>query len=112
MAKNWRSYPSAMTNGVNDYDRTVVDPVESIGTPGDARATSNNSTNSAFALLKGMCTGLGLPDDSGAVVNTSQKVFGSPLTTLGDMDDAPATSPDGRWSAISLMKGLLSTGGL
>lgn len=107
MAPSWQAYPSAVTTGVNSIPDTVVDPPESIGTPGDAVATSVNSTNSAFAMLKGICSGLGVPAGSGgAVVNTYPKIFGDPLVTLGEMDDPPATDT-GRWSAISLMKGIL-----
>lgn len=107
----WRAYPSAISNGVNSDDRTYVDPVETIGTPLDAAATDVNVENSAFALLKGIAAGFGVPAGTGdAVVNTSRKVLNDPLVTLGSRGDGPATDT-GRNSAISLLKGTLDAAG-
>lgn len=112
MAPAWHAYPSGRTTEINSIPDTFIDPPESIGTTADAVATSNNSTNSAFSLLKGICAGLGVPAGTGdGAVNTNPKLFHDPLVTLGEMDDAPATDT-GRWSAISLMKGVLVELGL
>jgi hypothetical protein len=108
----WQAYPSRVTTEVNSLPNTVIDGVESVGSPRDAAATENNSTNSMFALLKGACAGLGVPAGSGAgMTNTSPKVFQEPVMALGEMSDAPATDT-GAHSAIALMKGILSSAGI
>lgn len=114
MAQDWQAFPAGSTNSVNVYTRTVVDPVESVGEPSDDAATSQNSTNTAIALGKGMLAGLGVSAGSGAAtVNTSSRLMGDPVRSLGAMDDPPATG-DGSddWSAISLLKGICATAGL
>ena len=109
--KPWVAYPSSTNNGVRGPTRSLVDPVESIGTPFDSPATSQHDQNSAFSLLKGICSHLGVPVGSGqGEVNTSANIYADPLATLGDMNDAPATDT-GAHSAISLMKGILTTAG-
>jgi hypothetical protein len=108
----WQAYPSAISTGVNAADRTLVDPGETIGLPSDRPATDVDEENSAFALLKGIARGLGVPAGSGdAVVNNNRKVFGDPLATLGEMSDAAATDTD-RGSAISLLKGIVAVTGV
>jgi len=108
----WQSYPSAATTGINSLPDTYIDGFESVGSPLDAAATSNNSTNSMFALLKGCCAGLGVPAGSGAgITNTSRKVFHDPERALGEKSDAPSTGT-GTYSAIALLKGILSSAGL
>lgn len=106
----WKAYPSAITTGVNSAGRTLVDPPESIGSPGDAAATDVTVENSAFALLKGICRELGIPTGSGdGDVNTSPKLYRDPLATLGEMSDAAATDVE-HASAISLLKGIAAVG--
>lgn len=113
MAQAWQAFPSGVaSNGVNAVDRTWVDPPESIGQPIDSPATSVSAENSAFALLKGIASELGVPAGTGAGdINNNSKVYGDPLETLGEMSDPPATGT-GRNSAISLMKGILTNAGL
>lgn len=104
----WQAYPSRVTTEVNSLPDTVVDGYESIGSPRDAAATENNSTNSVFALLKGCCDGLGVPVGSGTgTTNTTPKVFHDSTLALGEMSDAAATD-DGTHSAIAFMKGILT----
>jgi hypothetical protein len=106
----WQAYPSAISNGVNAADRTLVDPGETIGLPSDRPATDVDVENSMFALLKGIAAGLGVPAGSGdAAVNTNTKTFVDPITTLGETNDAAATGTD-RQSAISLLKGITARG--
>jgi hypothetical protein len=114
MAPTWQAYPSRISTGVNGLPDTYIDAPESIGSPADAKATANNSTNSAFALLKGMCSELSVADGSGAgVTNTAPKVYGDPLVTLGEMSDGAATGSAAQsFSAISLLKGILAQAGL
>lgn len=104
-----RDIPSNWSTGINSTDRTFVDPIESIGTTGDAAADSVSDENSAISLLKGIAVGMNVPAGSGdAAVNDSAKVYADPLETLGGMDD-PAAADTNEQSAISLMKGLLAT---
>lgn len=115
MAQDWQAFPSGIpSSGINSVDRTWVDQPESIGTPGDAAATAQNSTNSAFSLLKGMCAELGIAAGSGlGDVNDNAKVYGDPLVTLGEMSDAPAIGSAAQsFSAISLLKGILAQAGI
>jgi hypothetical protein len=111
---DWQAFPSASSTGVNSVPDTYIDPPESIGTPGDPVASEQNSTNAAFSLMKGMCAGLGVPAGSGAGdVNDNSKVYADPLVTLGGMDDAPAIgSAAQRFTAISLLKGILAQAGI
>lgn len=105
---------SSWSTGINSTDRTYVDPSESIGDPADAEATDVADENSAFALVKGICAGMGIPAGSGdALVNDDPHVYVDPLETLGDMTDGPTVGSGSEpWSAISLMKGILVTTGL
>lgn len=108
----WRAYPSRVTTGINDVGRTVVDPVESIGHPGVAKATSVNATNSAFAYLKGIASRLGVADGTGAgVVNTRPPLFSDLLLALGERSDPPATDT-GRWTVVSILKGIATEVGV
>ena len=108
MAPTWQAYPSRITTEVNSLPDWFIDGVESIGSPRDAAATVNNSTNSFFALLKGIAAGFAVPTGSGAGdVNTSPKVFGHLRATLGMVSDGPAPAAAGSYSAISLLKGIL-----
>lgn len=101
----WRAYPSGFTTGVNALPDAVVDPVESIGLPSDARATANNDTNSFLSILKGIAASLGVSaGDGSGTTNTAPKVFGDLEVTLGQSSDAIATDNTGRWSAMSLLK--------
>lgn len=110
--KTWRAYPSRITTEINSIPDPFVDAPESIGTPGDAAATANNSTNSAFSLMKGMCTELGITAGSGAgAVNTYPPVAADLEATLGLMSDTAATDT-GSHSAISLLKGILAQAGI
>jgi hypothetical protein len=109
----WRAYPSAVTTEVNSLPDTVIDGIESVGSPRDAAATSNNSTNSVFALLKGICDGLGVAAGIGdGMTNTHPKLFDDHELTLGERSDGPAVDAAGTNSSISLMKGILVTAGL
>jgi hypothetical protein len=102
----WRAYPSGFTTEINAVGRTVVDPMESIGHPGVAKATAINTTNSAFAYLKGIASQLGTADGTGAgAVNSRPPLFNDMLRVLGERSDPPATDT-GSWSAISLLKGI------
>jgi hypothetical protein len=114
MAQDWQAFPSAISTGVNTVADTFIEPPESIGTPGDAVATVNNSTNSAFSLLKGMCAELDIAAGSGTGdTNDNGKVYGDPLMTLGETSDAAASgSAAQRFSAISLLKGILAQAGI
>jgi hypothetical protein len=108
----WQAYPSRVTTEVNSLPNTVIDGYESIGSPRDAAAIEQNSTNSMFALLKGCCAGLGVPVGSGAgVTNTTPKVFHDPELALGEMSDTPAADA-GTHSAVAFMKGILVRVGL
>ena len=104
----WRAYPSGVTTEVNAGGRALVDPPESIGHPGVAKATgANNSTNSMFALLKGIASGLSVPDGTGAAtVNSRPPHYGDGLHTLGERSDAKATNTTGAWSLMALLKGI------
>lgn len=107
------TFPAGSTTGVSVLDRTHVQPMESIGTPGDAPATDVADENSAFALVKGILVGLGIPAGSGAgVVNPNPHIYPDPLVTLGREDDPVATDPAGVNSAISLLKGCCAAMGL
>lgn len=114
MAQSWQAFPSAVTNSVNSYDRTVVEPPESIGKPTDAAATDVADENSMFSLGKGMLDGLGVAAGSGdGAVNTDPHVFVDPIDSLGAMDDAPADDDgSGDWTAIALLKGVLAQAGI
>jgi len=105
-------FPSGWSTGVNGTDRTWVEPPESLGTPADAPATEQNETNSAFALAKGILANLGLRDSDDEPVNTIHKVNPDLLASLGSPNDPPATNATGNWSAISLLKGILSHAGI
>jgi hypothetical protein len=108
----WQAYPSRVTTEVNSLPNTVIDGYESVGSPRDAAATEQNSTNSMFALLKGCCAGLGIAAGSGTgITNTSPKIYHEPELALGEMSDGPATD-DGTHSAIAFMKGILVRAGL
>jgi len=113
MAQAWQAFPSGIpSNGVNSVERTLVDPPESIGTPHDATATSISDENSVFSLLKGMVANLSVAVGTGSGdTNNNSKIYGDPLETLGARSDAPATDT-GRWSAISLLKGICAQAGL
>jgi len=104
-------FPSGWSTGKNSTDRTLVEPAESIGTPADAPATENNDTNSAFALLKGMLANLGLRADSDEPEEARRYNVVS-IASLGSPNDPPATNATGNWSAISLLKGILSAAGI
>lgn len=110
----WRAYPSGRTTKVNKARRTVVDPTESIGSPGVAKATgANNSTNTAFALLKGICSGLAVPDGIGGAVVRSRPPEAYDLGRLvGLRSDTKATDTTSNWSLISLLKGIAFTVGV
>lgn len=114
MAQDWQAFPSAFTNGYRGPADTFIDPVESLGTPADAAATEQNSTNSAFALAKGILAKLGVPAGSGtATTNLTPLNFVDAHVALGSMSDPPATgNGSGAWSAISLLKGTLAKAGL
>lgn len=114
MAQAWQAFPSSISTGINAVDRTFVNAPESIGAPGDAAATSASAENSAFSLLKGICAGLDVPAGTGdGAVNTSARVFADPVATLGEMDDPAATgSAAQRFTAISLLKGILAQAGI
>jgi hypothetical protein len=103
----WRAYPSAVTTGVNDIPRTVVDPTESLGHPGVAKATEINATNTAFAYLKGMASILsGVPDGTGqGIVNVRPPEFNDLLLTIGERGDPRATDASSA-TLISLLKGI------
>lgn len=103
-----QTYPGGFATGVSGTDRPLVDPPESIGTPFDDAATAQNTTNSAFALMKGALAGLGFPASSADETNPNNKFVSDPLAALGDGDDPPATNTTDDWSAISLLKGILS----
>jgi hypothetical protein len=108
----WQAYPSRVTTEVNSLPNTFIDGYESVGSPRDAAATENNSTNSVFALLKGCCAGLGVPAGVGAgITNTTPKVYQEPELALGEISDARATDT-GTHSAIAFLKGILSFGGI
>lgn len=103
---------SGWSTGKGAPDRTYVDDAETIGSPRDARASAVNSSNSAFAYLKGICSVLGVADGSGAgVTNTATKVYHDPEVTLGLPTDARATDTN-RQSAISLLKGMAAAVGV
>jgi hypothetical protein len=114
MAQDWQAFPSGYSTGIDSIGRTYVDETESIGTPADPPATDVAEPNSAFSLLKGICAELDVPAGSGVgVVNTSSRVFADPVATLGEMDDPAATgSAAQRFSAISLLKGILAQAGI
>lgn len=108
----WTAYPSGWSNGVNSIPDTYIEPPESIGTPADATATDVTAENSAFSLVKGMLSGLGISAGSGTGdTNDNAKVYADPLAMLGEMDDAAATDT-GSHSAISYLKGILAQAGL
>ena len=108
----WQAYPSRVTTEVNSLPDTFIDGFESVGSPRDAAATENNSTNSMFALLKGCCAELGVVAGVGTgVTNTTPKIFHEPALALGEMSDTPAIDT-GTHSAIALMKGMLTSVGL
>lgn len=71
----WQAYPSRVTTGVNSLPNTYVDGVESVGSPRDAAATEINSTNSMFAVLKGICACLDVPAGSGSGLTNTSRVF-------------------------------------
>lgn len=103
----WRAYPSRVTTEVNSLPDTFIDGYETVGSPRDAAATVQNSTNSMFALLKGCCAGLGVPAGSGTgITETTPKIIHEPELALGEMSDARATDT-GTHSAISFLKGIL-----
>jgi hypothetical protein len=103
----WRAYPSAVTTGVNDIPRTVVDPTESLGHPGVAKATgANNSTNTAFALLKGICSGLAVSDGSASDVVRTRPPEAHDIGRLVGSKSDPAATDTGTWSLISVLKGI------
>lgn len=109
---DWSAYPSGWSTGVNSVPDTFIDAPESIGTPGDATATSVVIENSAFSLAKGIMAALGVAAGSGAGdTNNNAKIYADPMVTLGRRDDAPATST-GSWSAISMLKGILAQAGI
>ena len=72
-----------------------------------------NAENSAFALLKGIASLLGVPTGSGAAdINDNGKVYPDPLATLGDRTDAAATVAADPNSAIAMLKGIAGELGL
>lgn len=112
IAYPWRAYPSGWTSGFDGPDRTLVDPVETIGAPNDAIATSPAQEASLFGFGKAILGGLGVAAGSGTgVINTNRRVNHDPLVTLGDGLDAVATDA-GVWSAISLLKGIYAVPGV
>lgn len=107
-----RVFAGAWSTGVRSTSRTLVEPGESVGKPTDAPATVQNSTNTAFSLVKGMLAGLGVAAGSpSAFVGLPSYVDQNAERALGDPSDAPAASADGA-SAISLLKGILQIAGL
>jgi hypothetical protein len=103
----WRAYPSGQTTEVNSIPNTVVDPTESLGHPGVAKATgANNSTNTAFALLKGICANLAVSD--GAVTDTvrSRPPESHDIGRLVGSKGDPVATDTGTWSLISILKGI------
>jgi hypothetical protein len=109
----WTAYPSGFTSGINSLPNTFIDPVETIGSTADARATNINAENSAISLMKGILDGVGLPAGSGAgMTNTSAGVFPDLEVTLGLMSDAATTDPSEPTSAISMLKGILNVMGI
>lgn len=112
MAQDWQAFPSGIpSNGINSVGRTLVDEPESIGRPGEAPATDVTVENSAFALLAGICVGLGLTTGAVADTNNSERLFNDPLVTLGTPED-DAAADTGAHSAIAFMKGILVSAGL
>ena len=101
------SFLSGWSSGIGGTDRTLVEPPESIGKPTDTKATAVNTTNSAFAMLKGMADALDVPVGSGSGdVKNHAHLNADPLITLGKKSDPIATNNTGTWSAISLLKGI------
>jgi hypothetical protein len=103
----WRAYPSAVTTGVNDIPRTVVEPTESLGYPGVAKATgANNSTNTAFALLKGICAGLAVADGSVSDTVRTRPPEAYDIGRLVGSKGDPVATDTGTWSLVSVLKGI------
>lgn len=83
-----------------------------IGRANDAEASAIAGQRSAVSLLKGILSGLGIADGSGAgVTNGNPNLLDDGLAAMGTQEDGPAGDPDDVASAISIAKGILTRAG-